>query len=196
MNLVLKFSIVLIGAGLFTSQALGQENCKVIVSDAEDSYRSGDFDRTFSLLQENCFNLASAQLDSATGVAVYRLLALTFIARNSLDSAQAAVDKMTATRVSKKAVTGDSLLFFNEYPDDLLKNDPPTFVAMVKKAEQPYRERVKKMPVSGVPLALGRSVTNRWWFKISAPVLAAGITYYLARKKEKKLPDPPALPSQ
>jgi len=192
-NLALNFSILLSGAGLLTHPASAQENCEAIRQEAENSYDAGDFDRTLALLQQNCFKFYPARLDSTTGVAAYRLLALTYIARDLLDKAQQAVDQMTAIRVSKNAVVGDSLLFFNEYPVDPINQDSPTFVAMVKKAEQPYRKKVKKI---AAPFAMGRSFTNRWWFKVGAPVLSAGIAtgvYYLVTR-EKKLPDPPALP--
>lgn len=175
--IVVFICIHLIIAPIINSGALlAQEvDCEKILKQAEEKYTDGRFDETIALLTV-CLddpNTTGEQKQTA-----YRLMGLTYIAKDYLSEAKTAIEKLL------KIVP-------NYQPDPIY--DPPPFINLV---EEVQAETVATKAVAG------EEKDNKMWYYIGGGVAAATIlTVILVSggddEKEEEvpaLPGPPTMP--
>ncbi|TFG99004.1 MAG: hypothetical protein E4H13_09305 [Calditrichales bacterium] len=146
------------------------------IKDADQKYTEGRFDETIALLT---VVVESAKVTSEQKQQAYRLMGLTYIAKDYLTEA-------------KKSIENLLKLVPNYKPDPIY--DPPPFINLV---EQVQSETVAKK----ASLADKESDNKMWWY-IGGGVAAVGILAVILASSssdeetptDQALPAPPALP--
>jgi len=174
---------------------VAQDACEKQLSDAEQKYYSGRFDEAIETATR-C--LSSSSITEAEKLRAYKLIGLSYIAKDYLEQARSAVQKLL-----------ELVPTYEPDPDQ----DPPPFTNMVKeikekleqakkKQEQAKEQVVAKEPVVQVPPE--KKGGGKTWLYIGGGV-AVGLVAVLAAGKKggdggtpppALLPEPPAPPNQ
>jgi tetratricopeptide (TPR) repeat protein len=164
--------------GAFTHRAAAAD-CDAILAEAEEAYTRGRFDRAITLI-EGC--LDRRDLDRATRSRAYRLIGLTYIAKDYADKAREAVRSL--------------LKIVPDYQPDP-DQDPPPYVRLV---EEVRRETGAPPP----PVPAEKKKGGGWIKKAllgTGALVAAAIVYVVSTggggdetSDCPELPDPPGAP--
>ena len=167
-----------------------QQACETAVTEAENLYNAGTFDEVIKIL-EAC--LPDKLKEEEKGKA-YRLLGLTFLAKDYLEQARQAVQEL--------------LKVAPNWQSDPVQ-DPPPFTQLVEEVraqiqeQQPERQQPQKPSEIVQPRPKGRSKALLW-IGLGAAVVGGGIIAALAGgggngpvtpPGAERLPDPPGDPS-
>jgi hypothetical protein len=175
--IVLCISVYLVFAPIMNfGTLLAQEvDCGKILTQAEEKYTDGRFDETIALLTV-CLDDPNTTPDQKQQA--YRLMGLTYIAKDYLSEAKTAIEKLL------KIVP-------NYQPDPIY--DPPPFINLV---EEVQAETIATKAVAGEEVE-----DNRMWYYIGGGALAATILTVVLlsggdddKEKEEPLPGPPNMP--
>jgi hypothetical protein len=179
------------------AQAQGQSVCSKNLADAEQRYNTGRFDDAIGLITE-C--LGKRGISEEEKMKAYRLLGLSYIAKDYLEDAKTAVKKL--------------LDMVPNYQSDPVQ-DPPPFTKLVEevkeqqkpqeKPQQPaVKEPVKKQPdeLTKLTQTESKKKSNKKWYFIGGGVLAAGAIVAIVASSggdngpttPSALPGPPTLP--
>lgn len=176
---------VLIGSG----QAQAQSVCEKQLANAEQLYNTGRFDDAIGVITE-C--LGKPGLSENEKMKAYRLLGLSYIAKDYLEDARTAVKKL--------------LDMVPNYQSDPVQ-DPPPFTKLVEEVKEEQQEPepevkkeedLKKMTQTQEP-----KKSNKKWYYIGGGVVAAGVLVAILASgggngeetpTSKALPGPPTLP--
>lgn len=177
--------------------AQGQSVCAKNLADAEQRYNTGRFDDAIGLITE-C--LGKKGISEEEKMKAYRLLGLSYIAKDYLEDAKTAVKKL--------------LDMVPNYQSDPVQ-DPPPFTKLVEevkeqqkpqeKPQQPaVKEPVKKQPdeLTKLTQTEPKKKSNKKWYFIGGGVLAAGAIVAIVASSgggngetsPSALPGPPTLP--
>ncbi len=174
-------------------QAQGQSVCTKNLADAEQSYNTGRFDDAIGLITE-C--LGKKGISEAEKMKAYRLLGLSYIAKDYLEDAKTAVRKL--------------LDMVPNYKSDPVQ-DPPPFTKMVeevKEQQKPKQPAVKEPEkkqtdeLTKLTKTEQKKGSNKKWYFIGGGVLAAGAIVAIVASSggengtttPSALPGPPTLP--
>jgi hypothetical protein len=178
-SLAVFISIGIIFSPLYESRALlfAQENaCEKNLKEAENKYTEGRFDEAIALLTQ-C--LESPNITDDQKQQAFRLMGLTYIAKDYLTEAKKSVEKLL-----------DLVPSYN--PDPIY--DPPPFINLV--------EQVKSETVVA-PEVTEEKKSNMKWYLIAGGAAAVGLLGILLLAgggdddkppAAQRLPSPPALP--
>lgn len=171
------------------STAFAQGRCTQELNDAEQKYNTGRFDEAIESITK-CLNKSGITEDEK--MRAYRLLGLAYIAKDYLEDAKTAVQKL--------------LDMVPNYQSDPVQ-DPPPFTKMVEEVkEQKQTEKKEPIPkVTRVTEPEEEKGTNKKWYYIGGGVLAAGAIIGIIALSggdgngngpidDQTLPGPPSVP--
>ncbi|MBN2367174.1 MAG: hypothetical protein JXL67_13480 [Calditrichaeota bacterium] len=173
-----------------TIYAQSQGVCEKQLADAEQRYNTGRFDEAIGLITE-C--LGKPGLTEQEKMKAYRLLGLSYIAKDYLEDARTAVKKL--------------LDMVPNYQSDPVQ-DPPPFTKMVEEVkveqQQPKQKPEVKQPkeLEKMTKVEKKKGSNTKWYLIGGGVLAAGAVVAILASGggngetpiDNTLPGPPSLP--
>ncbi len=171
-------------------EAQGQNICEKQLTDAEQRYNTGRFDEAIGLISE-C--LGKPGLSEQEKMKAYRLLGLSYIAKDYLEDARTAVKKL--------------LDMVPNYQSDPVQ-DPPPFTKMVEEVkeeqQQPNQKPEVKQPaeLEKMTKVEKKKGSNTKWYIIGGGVLAAGAVVAIIASGggngetpiDNTLPGPPSVP--
>ncbi len=175
--IVFCISFYLIIAPILNSGALlyAQDvDCEKVLTQAEEKYTDGRFDETIALLTV-CLDDPNTSPDQKQKA--YRLMGLTYIAKDYLSEAKTAIEKLLKIVPSYQ-------------PDPIY--DPPPFINLV---EEVQAETVATKAVAGE----GKD-NNMWWYIGGGVAAATILTVVLLsggddeKEEVPALPGPPSMP--
>ena len=178
--LVLLLLITPMGRNYGTIYAQSYNECEKQLSTAQKKMETGKFDEAIKLITE-CLNKDG--ISNETKKQAYRLLGLTYIAKDYLGDAREAIGKLL-----------DVVPNYQPNPDQ----DPPSFVNIVN---EQIAERSKPVqPVKKPPVNEEKSSNSIWyWIGGGVLVVAAVVIVLLSGGNDtppqnNDLPEPPDLP--
>ena len=193
--LIKSLVFILIAGLLFSpmpgviSPVFAQGKCTLELNDAEEKYNTGRFDEAIESITK-CLNKSGITEDEK--MRAYRLLGLAYIAKDYLEDAKTAVQKL--------------LDMVPNYQSDPVQ-DPPPFTKMVEEVkEQKETDKEKPIPkVTRVTTSEEEKGSNKKWYYIGGGVLAAGVIVGIIAagggdgngngpEPPQTLPGPPSVP--
>ena len=169
------------------SMAFAQGKCTQELNDAEEKYNTGRFDEAIESITK-CLNKSGITEDEK--MRAYRLLGLAYIAKDYLEDAKTAVQKL--------------LDMVPNYVSDPVQ-DPPPFTKMVEEVkEQKLTQKKEPVPrVTQVTEPEEQKGGSKKWYYIGGGVLAAGVLVGIIASgggdgngngPAEALPGPPSIP--
>jgi len=192
--LILALIITPISGKYSTVFAQSQNECEKELLNAQNKYDLGKFDEAIAIITE-CLGKENLSQDSK--MKAYRLLGLTYIAKDYLNEAKTAVSKLLD-------------IVPNYQPD--LEQDPPIFVNLVteKIEERKTSETNTQTKTTELPAKKDKQEgvkkeekSNTIWYYIAGGAVAVAIVVVLLlsggdddspTQSDNDLPDPPDLP--
>jgi tetratricopeptide (TPR) repeat protein len=173
----------------FVSMAIAQGKCTEVLNDAEKMYNTGRFDEAIESIT-SCLNKSGITEDEK--MRAYRLLGLAYIAKDYLEDAKTAVQKL--------------LDMVPNYQSDPVQ-DPPPFTKMVEEVKEQKQTKVTEpVPrVTQVTEPEEQKGGSKKWYYIGGGVLAAGVLVGILASGSgdgngngpppaQPLPGPPSIP--
>lgn len=169
------------------SMAFAQGKCAQELNDAEEKYNTGRFDEAIESITK-CLNKSGITEDEK--MRAYRLLGLAYIAKDYLEDAKTAVQKL--------------LDMVPNYVSDPVQ-DPPPFTKMVEEVKE-QKQTQKKEPaprITQVTEPEEEKGGSKKWYYIGGGVLAAGVIVGIIASTggdgngngpAEALPGPPSVP--
>ena len=159
-----------------TSLLAQEVDCEKVLKDAEEKYTEGRFDETIALITV-C--LDDPNINPEQKQQAYRLMGLTYIAKDYLTEAKTAIEKLLK-------------LVPNYKPDPIY--DPPPFINLV--------EEVQAETIATKAVADEETTDSKIWWYVGGGVAAVALIVVLAssggddegQPAEQDLPGPPDIP--
>jgi tetratricopeptide (TPR) repeat protein len=182
--------ILLISSTANTAQAQIKSVCATQLNDAEQKYNTGRFDEAIGLITK-C--LGKPEISEQEKMRAYRLLGLSYIAKDYLEDARTAVKKL--------------LDMVPNYQSDPVQ-DPPPFTKMVeeiKEQQQPSQPEIEEPEIKRPDEVEEQTQTEpkkggskKWYYIGGGAAVTAGIVaavlLWPKEEKSSSLPGPPSLP--
>lgn len=180
--LYLIFNTILPIQNAWVLHAQGVDDCKTLLNQAEEKYNTGRFDEAIDMITK-C--LDSADITQESKMRAYRLLGLTYIAKDYLVEAKKAVDKL--------------LELVPNYQADPIQ-DPPPYVNLVEEQKAVQKTEPAEQPESKKE----DEENNNLWYYIGGGIVAVAVAVVLlvsggggddgGSSSQSDLPAPPDLP--
>jgi tetratricopeptide (TPR) repeat protein len=185
--LILLLVLTPVGESFGNIFAQSQNECEEELKNAQRKMETGKFDEAIELITE-CLNKEGISNESKKQA--YRLLGLTYIAKDYLGEARNAVGKLL-----------DIVPNYQPDPDQ----DPPSFVDIVEEQIAERSQTVTKVETKLSPADEGKSDKTLWWWIGGGAVVALVAVILIAAgggdddgngdtPPTAGLPDPPDLP--